>query len=124
VKRRGGEGETRREGDARSKCANGRIEDLNETKVSFQPFLFFHYPEKQNKFLELFTPLGDTINNLTIHTSKPPSDPFDKDMIIILIADRGVEQKVGAAARRAGYPASILNTLIIPSAVTHLLTRT
>jgi hypothetical protein len=41
-------------------------------------------------------------------------------MIIVLTADRGVDQKVGAAARRAGYPAGILNTLVIPSAVTHL----
>lgn len=87
---------------------------------SFQPFVFFRYSEKQKGFLELFTPLGDTLNNLTIRTSGPPSDPFDKDMIIVLTADRGIDQKVGAAARKAGYPPSILNTLVMPSAVAHM----
>lgn len=87
---------------------------------SFQPFLFLRYSEKQQKFVELFTPVGDTINNLTIHTSGPPSDPFDKDMVIVLTADRGIGRKVALAARKAGYPTSILNTLVLPSAVTHL----
>ena len=87
---------------------------------SFQSFLAWRWDERQQNWIELLAPLGDTTNNLTIRTSGPASDPFDKDAIVILTADRGVDQRVQAAARKAGYPASILNTQVVPSALTRL----
>ena len=87
---------------------------------SAQSFLAWRWDERQRTWVELLAPLGDTVNNLTIRTSGPASDPFDKDTIIILTADRGVDQRVQAAARQAGYPASILNTLVVPSSLTRL----
>ena len=87
---------------------------------SVQPFLAWRWDERQQTWVELLAPLGDTVNNLTIRTSGPASDPFDKDTILILTADRGVDQRVQAAARQAGYPASILNTLVVPSSLTRL----
>ena len=89
-----------------------------EAYFSYQPFLYYRYSQQQQGYVEIAEPVGDTINNLTIQTRGP--DPFDEDVIIVATADRGIDGQVRAAARRAGYPASILNTLPIPSAVTHL----
>ena len=87
---------------------------------SVQPFLAWRWDESQQTWVELMAPLGDTVNNLAIRTSGPASDPFDKDTIVILTADRRIDQQVQAAAREAGYPASILNTLVVPSSLTRL----
>jgi len=87
---------------------------------SVQSFLAWRWDERQQTWVELLAPLGDTVNNLTIRTSGPASDPFDKDTILVLTADRGIDQLIQAAARQAGYPASILNTLVVPSSLTRL----
>ena len=87
---------------------------------SVQSFLAWRWDEKQQIWVELLAPLGDTVNNLTIRTSGPASDPFDKDTIVILTADRRVNELVQAAARQAGYPASILNTVVVPSSLARL----
>ncbi len=87
---------------------------------SYQPFVLDRWSDKKDELISPFGTIGDTINNLTIHTSGPPDDPFDKDAIVVITSDRKVDARVAAAARRAGYPASILNTLVMPSALTHL----
>ena len=84
---------------------------------SVQSFLAWRWDQRQQTWVELLAPLGDTVNNLTIRTSGPASDPFDKDTVLILTADRGVDQRVKAAVRQAGYPASILDMLVVPSSL-------
>ena len=69
---------------------------------SVQSFLAWRWDERQQTWVELLAPLGDTVNNLTIRTSGPASDPFDKDTILILTADRGVDQLVQAAGSTGG----------------------
>ncbi|MFO7694166.1 MAG: hypothetical protein R6V57_13845 [Vicinamibacterales bacterium] len=87
---------------------------------SVQSFLAWRWGERQQNWGGLLGPLGDTLNNLTIRTSGPASDPFDKDTIVILTADRRVNEQVQAAARQAGYPASIFNTVVVPSSLARL----
>jgi hypothetical protein len=87
---------------------------------SYQPFVLDRWSDKQNTLISPFGTLGDTINNLTIKTSGPPGDPFNKNAIVVITSDRAVDAQVTAAARKAGYPASILNTLVVPTALTHL----
>ena len=81
---------------------------------SYQPFVLDRWSEKKQELISPFGTLGDTVNNLTIRTSGPPGDPFNKDAIVVITSDRAVDARVTAAARRAGYPASILNTLVVP----------
>jgi hypothetical protein len=64
--------------------------------------------------------IGDAINNLTIHTSGPPKDPFGREILLMLVADRKVAERVQEAARRAGYPPSMFNTIVLPPAILHL----
>ena len=87
---------------------------------SYQPFVLDRWSEKKQELISPFGTLGDTVNNLTIRTSGPPGDPFNKDAIVVITSDRAVDARVTAAARRAGYPASILNTLVVPRALTRL----
>jgi len=63
----------------------------------------------------VFTSLGDTLNNRTIKTQG--SDPFRRDIIIVITADGGTDARVRTAARSAGIPSAIINTDIIPSSV-------
>ena len=66
----------------------------------------------------LLNSLGDTVNLQTINTIGP--DPFERPMVFIFTADQGVDARVRAALRRAGYPSSIINTIVIPSATLKL----
>jgi hypothetical protein len=74
--------------------------------------------EEKPKTTLLLNSLGDTVNLQTINTIGP--DPFERPMVFIFTADRGIDARVRAALRRAGYPASIINTIVIPSATLKL----
>ena len=50
---------------------------------------------------------GDTINNLTIHTTG--KDPFGRPIVYMIVANRETERRVRAAVLAAGYPAAIIN---------------
>ena len=52
-------------------------------------------------------PVGDGYNNLTINTNG--RDPFSHPIVYIITGHRETERRVRAAARAAGYPASIIN---------------
>jgi len=64
--------------------------------------------------------VADSINNMTVHTSGPPNDPFNRQMLLFIVADQEVEARVREAARKAGYPPSMFNTIVLPPAVLHL----
>ena len=66
----------------------------------------------------VFTSLGDTLSNRTIKTTG--QDPFKRDVVIVITADKGTDARVRAAARSAGIPSRIINTDIIPSSVVRM----
>jgi hypothetical protein len=66
----------------------------------------------------LLNSLGDTVNIQTINTIGP--DPFERPVVLIFTPDRETDARVRAALRRAGYPASIINTIVVPSATLNL----
>ena len=85
-----------------------------EAYFSYQIYLATRkFPGKDKPDL-LLNSLGDTVNLQTINTIGP--DPFERPMVFIFTADQGVEARIRAALRRAGYPASIINTVVVPSA--------
>jgi hypothetical protein len=77
---------------------------------SYQPFGSILYSEK--------TGAREFLN--AVHTSGTHEDPFNRDVIIVATADQGIDSRVRAAARSAGYPESILNTSVIPAALLRL----
>ena len=66
----------------------------------------------------LLNSLGDTVNMQTINTIG--RKPFKRPMVFIFTADRGIDARVRDALRRAGYPAAIINTIVVPSAALKL----
>lgn len=87
---------------------------------SYQPFEIVSYSEKDQTPKTTFLPLGDSVNNLTVHTNAPASQPFNREVILIVTPDRMVESRVRAALREAGYTDGIFHTLVIPGAITDL----
>jgi hypothetical protein len=69
----------------------------------------------------IFANLVDTINNLNINTEGTPNglpgNPYNQTTIIITTADKGVDQRIQAAALSAGYSGDIINSQVIPSAM-------
>jgi len=67
----------------------------------------------------VFADITDALNNLTINTEGTPNgsegNPFSKNTVIVTTADRGIDERVRAAAISAGYASSITNTYVIPS---------
>lgn len=88
---------------------------------SYCGFIFYKYYEKENQRKWVWTSYNDPLNNMTIKTSGTPNgvqgDPFDKDTVIIITADKGTDQTVRDALKTAGYPQDIINTYVIPSSM-------
>jgi hypothetical protein len=65
--------------------------------------------------------LADTLNNLNINTEGTPDglpgNPYNQTTIIITTADKGIDQRIQAAALSAGYSGDIVNTQVISSDV-------
>jgi len=77
-------------------------------------------PSVANRAPEVFSSLHDTLNPLTIKTAWGRGQPFAKATIIITAADKGTAAAVRSALLRAGYPDSIINLDVIPSAIVKL----
>ncbi len=85
---------------------------------SYRSYLLDHVYEnalQEKEVKRVFTSLGDTLNNHTI--KKIGLDPFRRDVLIVMTADKGTDARVRAAARSAGIPSGLINTDIIPSSV-------
>ncbi len=69
----------------------------------------------------IFANLVDTVNNLNIKTEGTPNglpgNPYNQTTIVITTADKGIDQRIQAAALSAGYSGDIINTQVIPSAM-------
>ncbi|MCC4769220.1 hypothetical protein FXV91_03065 [Methanosarcina sp. DH2] len=72
----------------------------------------------------IFATLADTINNLVIKTEGTPNgssgNPFNQTTIIIITADRGIDQRIRDAAQSAGYLDNIINTQVLPSVILNM----
>ncbi len=72
-----------------------------------------------NESRVIFADITDALNHLTINTEGTPNgsegNPFDKNTVIVSTADRGIDERVRAAAISAGYSYSIMNTYVVPS---------
>lgn len=94
------------------------------TYFSYCGFIFYKYYEKEKQRKWVWTSFNDPLNNLTIKTSGTPNgskgNPFDKDTIIIVTADKGTDRLIRDAALSAGYTEDIINTYVIPSSMVKL----
>jgi hypothetical protein len=72
----------------------------------------------------LFANVADTVNNLVIKTEGTSDgqtgNPFNQTTVIIITADRGIDQRIRAAAQSAGYSDDIINTQVLPSVVLNM----
>jgi len=68
--------------------------------------------------------LADTVNSAVINTEGTPNglagNPFNQTTVIVATADRGIDQRVRAAALLAGYSGDIFNTQVFPSAMLNM----
>ena len=94
------------------------------TYFSYCGFIFYKYYDKEKGRKWVWTSFNDPLNNLTINTSGTPGgakgNPFNKDTIIIITADKGTDQRIRSAAVAAGYPADIINTYVVPDSMVKL----
>ena len=86
---------------------------------SFTGFVYDRYDGEGKARQQIFSSIGDTINQSRINTLDK-KHPFDKEVIIVLTADRGTNERVLDAAKQAGYPQAIMNTMVVPSSVVRL----
>lgn len=72
----------------------------------------------------LFASMSDALNNQTIWTEGTPcgraGDSFDKETMIVITADRGLDRSIRQAAEAAGYSEKIINSVVIPTQLVHL----
>jgi len=91
---------------------------------SYCGFIFYKYYEKDKQSKWVWTSFNDPLNNLTIKTSGTPNgaegNPFNQDTVIILTADKGIDQRIRSALVSAGYSEDIINTYVIPSSMVKL----
>ena len=89
---------------------------------SFDANLLFS--EIRNETVWVWTSLGDPVNNLVIKTTGTLDgkigDPFNQTTMVITTADRGIDQRIRAAAEAAGYDESIVNTQVLPSTMLNM----
>jgi hypothetical protein len=72
----------------------------------------------------IFANIADTVNNLVIKTEGTPNgsagDPFNQTTIVIITADKGIDQRIRDAAQSAGYPDNITNTQVLPAVLLNM----
>ena len=49
-----------------------------------------------------------------------PGNPFNQTTMVVTTADKGIDQRIRAAAQSAGYSDGIINTQVIPSAMLNM----
>lgn len=79
---------------------------------SFVPYVYDRYFPNEGDRRRVFASLGDPLNLMTINTSG--NSTFNASTLIITAADKGINDRIKAAGIAAGYPESIINSLVIP----------
>jgi hypothetical protein len=100
---------------------------VGRTPPECRYFSYDHYLVDRtygNETRWVFANLGDTVNNLDINTEGTPSglsgNPFNQTTVIVATADRGIDQRIRAAALSAGYSGDVFNTQVFPSAMLNM----
>lgn len=63
---------------------------------------------------KIFSSFGDPLNRFIIKTT---GGDFNKNVFLVYTADRKTNRAVRAAAKRAGFPDRVFNTVVIPSSI-------
>lgn len=90
------------------------------TYFSFDASVVSRWNPKTGKPLMVFGNYGDPLNPLVIRTDGPEDDPYARNTMIIMAADKGVADTIRAKAVDAGFSADIINDYPIPSQVVRL----
>jgi hypothetical protein len=100
---------------------------VGRTPPECRYFSFDHYLLARtygNETRWILANLGDTLNNLVINTEGTPNglagSPFNQTAIVVTTADRGIDQRIRAAAISAGYSNDLFNTQVLPSAMLNM----
>jgi hypothetical protein len=68
----------------------------------------------------IFVNIADALNNLVINTGGGPGEPFNQTTMIVSTADKGIDDRIRAAATSAGYSEDIMNTQVFPSSILNM----
>ncbi len=79
---------------------------------SFVPYVYDRYFPNEGDRRRVFASMVDPLNLMTIKTSG--NSTFNASTFIITAADKGINDRIKAAGLAAGYPESIINSLVIP----------
>lgn len=97
---------------------------VGRTPPECKYFSYDHYIVDRtygNETRWIFANLADTVNNLVINTGGTPNglagNPYNQTTVIVATADRGIDQRIRAAALSAGYSGDIFNTQVFPAAM-------
>lgn len=100
---------------------------VGRTPPECRYFSYDHYIMHRtvgNERTWIFSNIADTVNNLVIKTEGTPDgqpgNPFNQTTVIIVTADRGIDQRIRAAAQSAGYSDNITNTQVLPSSMLNM----
>jgi hypothetical protein len=100
---------------------------VGRTPPECRYFSFDHYLLSRtygNEDRWIFANLADTVNNLVINTKGTPNgiagDPFNQTTVLVATADRGIDQRIQAAAQSSGYSSEILNTQVFLSSMLNM----
>lgn len=100
---------------------------VGRTPPECRYFSYDHYlvdRTYRNETRWIFANLADTVNNLVINTEGTPyglaGDPFNQTTIIVATADKGITQRIRAAALSAGYSGDVFNTQVLPSTMLNM----
>ncbi len=100
---------------------------VGRTPPECRYFSYDHYIVDRtygNETRWIFANLADTVNNLVINTEGTPNgtsgNPFNQTTMIVATADRGIDQRIHAAALSSGYSGDIFNTQVFPSAMLNM----
>jgi hypothetical protein len=89
---------------------------------SFDPTLQFRTYGNERRWV--VAPVGDTLNMANIKTDGTPNglpgNPYNQITIVITTADRGIDQRIRAAAQSTGYSGDMINTLVLPSSMLNM----
>ncbi len=100
---------------------------VGRTPPECRYFSYDHYVVDRtygNETRWIFANIADTVNNLVINTEGTPNglagNPFNQTTVIVATADRGIDQRIRAAASSAGYSGDIFNTQVLPLAILNM----
>jgi hypothetical protein len=100
---------------------------VGQTPPECAYFSFDHYLMTRtygNETRWIFSNIADTVNNLVINTEGTPGgssgNPFNQTTVVVATADKGIDQRISAAAQSAGYPDDIMNTQVLPTSILNM----